>query len=133
MNIHRDESGMVGKIIVIWLVLVALLGVVALDTGSVLFTKFRLSDLASNAATTAVTTFRNTHEAASACEAAKMAIQAEEEAQRVPDGFCKVSVSTGEVTITLRRQADTLLAGRLGFTEDLTKIVIRETGRPPSL
>jgi uncharacterized membrane protein len=132
-DLHSDESGMVGKIIVIWLLLVALLGVVALDTGSILFAKFRLSDLASNAATAAATSYRNNHDAAIACTAARDAIRGEEETQRTPEGFCKVNTSTGEVTITLRKTADTLLAGRLGFTEDLAKIVIRESGHPPSL
>ncbi|MEX0984840.1 MAG: pilus assembly protein TadG-related protein [Actinomycetota bacterium] len=132
-RLHRDESGMVGKIIVIWLLLVVLLGVVALDTGSILFAKFRLSDLASNAATAGATSFRNGHDVDEACQAAKEAIEREEADQRVPHGFCKVTASNGEVVITLRKQAKTLLAGRLGFTEDLTKLVIRETGRPPSL
>jgi uncharacterized membrane protein len=133
MRLHRDETGMVGKIIVIWLLLVALLGVVALDAGSILFTRFRLSDLASNAATAAATSYRNGHDVATACAAAKDAIRSEQESQRTPTGFCKVNPATGEVAITLRKRASTLLAGRLGFTEDLTMIVIRETGRPPTL
>ena len=132
-SLHRDESGMVGKIIVIWLLLVALLGVSALDTGSIVFAKFRLSDLASNAATAAVTSYRNTHDIKVACAAAKTAIAAEQPDQRTPPGFCKISTGTGEATITLRTQASTLIAGRLGFTEDLTNVVIHETGRPPTL
>jgi hypothetical protein len=133
MNIHRDETGMVGKIIVIWLLLVALLGVVALDTGSIVFAKFRLSDLASNAATAGATSYRNTRDVTKACNAARDAIAGEQPDQKLGTGFCKINESTGEVIITLRKQAKTLLAGRLGFTEDLTKIVIRESGRPPSL
>jgi hypothetical protein len=132
-GLHRDEAGLVGKIIVIWLLLVALLGVVALDAGSILFAKFRLSDLASNAATAAATAYRNKHDQREACSAAETAIHGEEAEQKTPQGFCKVNPGTGEVTITLRTTASTLLAGRLGFTEDLTKIVIRETGRPPTL
>jgi uncharacterized membrane protein len=133
-RLHRDESGMVGKIIVIWLLLVALLGVVAIDAGSILFTQFRLSDLASAAATTAADTYRNQgRDVKIACQAAEDSIHAEEAEQRTPAGFCKINTATGEATIVLRKQATTLLAGRLGFTEDLTKIVIRETGRPPTL
>jgi hypothetical protein len=132
-RLHDDETGMVGKIIVIWLLLVALLGVVALDAGSILFAKFRLSDLASNAATAGATAYRNGRDVGEACDAAEAAIKGEEEDQRIADGFCKVNPATGEVVITLRKQAKTILAGRLGFTEDLTKIVIRESGHPPSL
>jgi hypothetical protein len=132
-TIHRDETGMVGKIIVIWLLLVALLGVVALDAGSIIFTKFRLSDLASNGATAGATSYRNTRDVTKACNAARDAIEGEEPDQHLGEGFCKINESTGEVVITLRKQAKTLLAGQLGFTEDLTKIVIHESGRPPSL
>ena len=45
-RVHREQSGLVGKIIVVWLVFVAVIGIFAIDAASVLFTKFRLSDAA---------------------------------------------------------------------------------------
>ena len=62
-RVHREQSGMVGKIIVVWLLFVAVLGIFAIDTASVLFTKFRLSDAAATAASTAVSTYQNERDA----------------------------------------------------------------------
>jgi Tfp pilus assembly protein PilV len=132
MTLHRDESGMVGKIIVIWLLLVALLGVVAMDAGSIMFTTFAVSDAAQTAAVAGATSYRNSRDVTTACQAAREAVPTDENFM-VPKAFCKVDSEAGEVTITLRKQADTLIAGRLGLTEDLTKIEIKETGRPSTL
>ncbi|MBI3647179.1 MAG: hypothetical protein HY240_00215 [Actinobacteria bacterium] len=49
-TVHRDQSGLVGKMIVIWLVMIALISVAAIDTVSIAFTKFRASTLAGGAA-----------------------------------------------------------------------------------
>ena len=41
-----------------------------------------------------------------------------------------MDLQTETVTITLKQRAPTILAGRLSFSEDLTTIVVKETGRP---
>lgn len=133
MRSHRDQSGLVGKIIVIWLLVVVLLGVVAIDATSIFLARFRLSDAATVAAVTAATSFRNTHDQGAACDAARLAATQEAADATIPKTFCNVDRASGEVTIVLKKKADTLLAGRLPFTEDFTKIVVRETGRPASL
>ena len=47
--------------------------------------------------------------------------------------WCKVDTSSGDVTITLRKTASTVIAGRFSFTRDLTKVVQQETAEPSSL
>jgi uncharacterized membrane protein len=133
MRSHGDQSGLVGKIIVIWLLVVVLLGIVAIDATSIFLAKFRLSDAATVAAVTGATSFRNTHDVTAACEAARIAASQEEGDAIIAKNFCKVDRASGEVTVTLKKKADTLLAGRLPFTEDFTKILVRETGRPAAL
>jgi hypothetical protein len=133
MRLHRDESGMVGKIIVIWLLLVALLGVVAIDTASIVFTKFRLSDTAQSAATAAAVSYQNSHDVQAACAAAAQSVTTTDEHLRFPAGACKIDPSTGTVTVVLRKDARTIIAGRLSFTKDLTKVVQKETAGPSSL
>jgi len=133
MRLHRDESGMVGKIIVIWLLLVALLGVVAIDTASIVFTKFRLSDTAQTAATAAAVSYQSAHSVQAACTAAAQSVAVADEHLKFPAGACKIDTSTGEVTIVLRKDANTIVAGRLSFTQDLTKVVQKETAGPSSL
>jgi uncharacterized membrane protein len=133
MRTRDDESGVIGKIILVWLVIVALIAVVALDGGSILFTKFRLSDTAQTAAATAAAAYKDTPNEAKACQAALVSVQQDDAQAARVKGWCKVNPKTGEVTITLHRKAKTILAYRIGFTEGLTKVVVVESGGPSSL
>jgi uncharacterized membrane protein len=131
-RVHREQSGMVGKIIVVWLLFVAVLGIFAIDTASVLFTKFRLSDAAGTAASTAVSTYQNERDVTAACGAAELSVHQADPDATMAKGWCKVDTS-GDVTITLRKTATSIIAGRFSFTRDLTKVVQRETASPSAL
>ena len=136
MRLRHDESGMVGKVIVIWLLLVALLGVVALDGASIMFTKFRLDDAAGLAASAAATAFRNGSTVAASCDAAQQAALDDDAGISFPANttkWCKVDTQTGEFTITLHKQAKTILAGRLSFTRSYARVVQKETAGPATL
>ena len=136
MRLRHDESGMVGKVIVIWLLLVALLGVVALDGTSIVLTKFRLDDAAGLAASAAATSFRNGDTIAVACDAARQAALDDDAGISFPANtakWCKVNMQTGEFTITLHKEAKTILAGRLSFTKSYARVVQKETAGPATL
>jgi Flp pilus assembly protein TadG len=130
---HREQSGMVGMIIVVWLLFVAVLGIFAIDAASVLFTKFRLSDAAATAASTAVSTYQNERDVTAACGAAQLSVHQADADATMGKGWCKVDTTSGDVTITLRKTATSIIAGRFSFTRDLTKVVQRETASPSSL
>ena len=131
-RVHREQSGVVGRIIVVWLLFVAVLGIFAIDTASVLFTKFRLSDAAATAASTAVSTYQNERDVTAACGAAELSVRQADPDATMGKGWCKVDTS-GDVTITLRKTATSIIAGRFSFTRDLTKVVQRETASPSAL
>jgi hypothetical protein len=133
MTLHRDEAGLVGKIVVIWLLLLALLGVAAVDAVSIAFTTFRLSGAATNAARTAATSYRGAKDMDVACGAARTVVQTEAEDATLPKGFCKVDTQKGEVTITIRQKVSTIVAGRLSFTERFTNVMMKETAGPTAL
>jgi uncharacterized membrane protein len=136
VRLHHDESGMVGKVIVIWLLMVALLGVVALDGASIMLTKFRLDDAAGLAASAAATAFRNGSTVAASCDAARQAALDDDAGISFPSNtvkWCKVDTQTGEFTITLHKQANTILAGRLSFTKNYARVVQKETAGPATL
>lgn len=133
MKLRRDESGMVGKIIAIWMVVVVLFGVVALDTFSIIFTKFRLSSAASVGASTAANTYKASKSISEACDEAERAILDEDPSANMPKSFCRIDTSTGEATIVLRKVAGTILAQRLSFTEELTRVSAKEQARPATL
>lgn len=132
-RLRDDESGMVGKIIVIWLLMLALLGVVALDAGSVVVATFRISDTAAVAATAAAAAYRTDKGESAACAVARGSVERSDPDVQFPKAFCKIDSETGRVTITIKEQASTIVAGRLSFTEDLTIVVGRETAGPSVL
>lgn len=133
MRLQRDESGLVGKIVIIWLLMLVVLGIAALDTASVVFATFRASDIAATAAGAAASTLDKTDEAREACESAEASVLTDDPDMKLPTSFCKVDTKSGEVTITIKRKATTILAGRLSFTKDLTVVVGKETAGPSSL
>ena len=72
------------------------------------------------------------HDAETACAAALKSIEQDGAEASRTKGWCKVNPKTGEITITLRKRAKTMLAWRLGFTAGYTKVVAVESGAPSS-
>ncbi|HEY7401220.1 MAG TPA: hypothetical protein VH989_10045 [Actinomycetota bacterium] len=132
-RLRRDESGLIGKMVLIWLVLVAVIGVASIDTVSIAFTKFRTTDIATDAAATAANTWRDSHSEQEACDAARTRVSQEDSGAAVTKNGCVVNQATGEVTITVRKQAATLLASRLPWTKKLSKPQAVETSGPTVL
>jgi hypothetical protein len=133
LKLHRDEAGLVGKVVVIWLVVVAILAVAVLDAVSIAFTTFRLNDTAATAASTAANTYRNVHDVGQACAAARQIALQEDADTIMSKNFCRVDTTSGQVTIVLKKDAKTILAGRLSLTRDYTKVTQRETAGPSAL
>lgn len=124
----QDETGMMGKLVVVWLLLLVLAGVAAVDTVSIMFTTFHLADVATKAAGDGVDAFARTGNASQACTEAAAAIRAADDTIKLPKtGFCKVDPQTGRVTITIKKTANTFLAGRLSLTRHYAQVVHTET------
>ena len=130
---RSDETGAVGKIIAVWLVVVVLVGVAAIDAGSIAFTKFRLADTASTAATTAANSYRTSRDQNQACRAALEVVVTQGEGAKLANQGCVVNTASGTVTITLRKEAKTLLAARFSFTKKYTRVRASETNGPTTL
>ena len=129
----RGQGGLIGKFILLWLLFVALLGIVAVDAASIVFTRFRLDDAAATAASAAASTYHNEHDTGAACAAAQLSVTTSDPDATMSKAWCKVNTTTGEVTITLRKTANTVIAGRLSFTKDFAHVVQKETAGPSSL
>jgi uncharacterized membrane protein len=130
---HAGEAGLVGKFVVLWLLIVALLGIAAVDAASILFTRFRLDDTAATAASAAATSYQNTRDARTACAAGELSVRTADPSAMMGKGWCKIDTASGDATITLRKTASTVIVGRLSFTEDYAKVVQRETAGPSAL
>lgn len=132
-RLRDGQTGAVGMMIVIWLVVVVVVGISAIDAGSIAFTKFRLADVASSASTQAANAFRVSPNVAAACQAAEASIAADDASAKLAKKGCVVDAQTGAVTITVRKEAKTIIAGRLGLTKKFTKVDATETNGPTAL
>lgn len=118
----RGQEGMVGKTAVIWLALAALIVVAGLDVVAIGRSTFRLSEIASEAASTGVANYqREGRSETKACEAVAASVDALDPTLKLGRNACRVDGESGQVTVTLKVVADTILAGRFG------QVVVTET------
>ena len=129
-ELHRDERGLVGKLAIVWILILALLGVAAVDTVSIALTTFKLSDVATEAASDGAVAYRSHHDVTEACDEARASVTRQDPALKVGPAFCRVDEASGRVTVTLHATARTVLAGRLSFTQRYTNVVDSETNGP---
>lgn len=132
MNV-RDEAGLIGKMIVVWLLILVLLAVAAIDAASIAFTTYKLSDVGSSAAGEGALIYKRDRNVRETCERVAQVVETEEPAARVARGGCTIERPTGLVTVKVRKQASTLVAHRIPWTEKFASVVVIETAGPPSL
>jgi hypothetical protein len=129
----REETGLVGKMVVVWLLVLALVAVAAIDAASIAFTTYQLSDVGSTAATEGARVYRQSHDAREACERVATIVTGQEPAARLTRDGCRIERPTGLVTVALRKTASTLVAERLSWTEEFATVVVTESAGPPAL
>ena len=130
-RLHRDQTGLVGKVLVVWLVVLAVFLLVAFDGISILFSKYRVADLAGNAASEAAYDFHSDADVERACQAAVDYVASHDASARIPEAGCAIDKTTGDVTITVKKTANTLVAKRWSVTEPLTHLEDTETVPAP--
>jgi hypothetical protein len=122
ISIHRDQSGLVGRFIVGWLLIVAILGIGAVDGASIAFTTFRLSDVAVAAASEAASRYRSQEDVPGACQTAARAV----EIQDPEITFVRCRIDRGVATITIRQEASTLVVGRIDLLKKYGRVTRTE-------
>ncbi len=129
----RGERGLMGKITILWFVLLALFVVAAWDTGSILLTRYKVSSAADAAALEAATEYKRSNDVAAAKQAAIDQLKQQMPGAKLTrDGF-KLDTTTGNVSVTVTKRASTLVAGRISFLEHYTKAVATGAASPPTL
>ena len=126
----HDERGLVGKALVITLLILAVLGVCALDAVSILSARYRTADAADRAAEETAYAYKQSHDLRGACQTAVETVEEANHTARIPKGGCVIDPGTGDVTITVRETASTIVAKRVDSLEDLTKVVATSTAAP---
>lgn len=133
MNVRGDEAGLIGKMIAVWLLVLALLAVAAIDTASIAFTTYKLSDVGAAAASEGARVYRRQHNVRDTCERVADLLSEEEPTARLARGGCRIEAPTGMVTVRIRKRANTLVAHRIPWTEEFALVIVTETAGPPSL
>ena len=116
----RDDRGLVGKMLLVWLLLLAVLVVGAIDAGSILLTRTRAADLAKDASVSAAEALRQSGDEEQAKLAALDTIADADEPVRLRS----IDVGRREVTVVLVVHADTLVVGRIPFLDDLARVTV---------
>jgi uncharacterized membrane protein len=112
----RDERGLMGKIAIVWLLLLAVFVVAAVDAGSIALTRFKVSNAADEAAFQAAHSYKDTGSQSQAYQAAVSAVQSEAPGAKIPANGFSVDTGTGDVTVEVVKKAWTLVAARLSFS-----------------
>jgi Flp pilus assembly protein TadG len=126
-----DERGLIGKIMILWLVLAVVLSLAAIDTAKILFARYKVADAAEQASFEAAATLLSSDERAAAYQAALDTVEAIDPGAKMT-GF-EIDPTTKQVTVTVTKKASTLVVGRLGFLKHLTKATATDTSEPPTL
>jgi hypothetical protein len=128
----HDERGLVSKGIVIFLCFIVVLGIAGMDTASIVVTRFKVNDLAGQAAFEGAGALNRTRSAQDACAAAIALIATQSETAKVPkEGGCEIG--NGEVTITVKDRATTIVVDRVDFLSDLADASATSTSSGPTL
>jgi hypothetical protein len=123
----RDDRGLVGKILLVWLLLLVVLVVGVLDAGSILLARSRAADLAKDASVSASAAFAQSGDEEQAKLAALDTIADADEPVRLK----RIDVGGREVTVVLVVHADTLVVGRIPFLDDLGRMTVSGSTTAP--
>lgn len=133
MNVRRDEAGLVGKMIVIWLLALVILAVAAIDAASIAFTTYKLSDVGASAASEGALLYKRQHNVRESCARVEQVLQKQDPTARLTHAGCSIERPTGIVTVKIRKRANTLVAQRVPWTKKFAVVMVTETAGPPSL
>lgn len=131
-TVVRDERGLVGKLLILWLALLAVLVVGAIDASSIVLTSIKASAAADKAAMRGATVFHLEDTRREAFDAAIQQLSEDMPAAKLTPEHFVIDPPSGRVTVTVTAKASTLIVGRLSFLKHFTKITQTSTQKPPS-
>jgi Flp pilus assembly protein TadG len=130
-GVLTDDRGLIGKILILWIVLAIVLVIAAYDAGEILYARFKVADAAQAASFDAASTYKDTHDRTAAHQAALDAVERTDPGAKMTEFV--IDEATGQVTVTVTRRASTVVAHRLWFLRHLTKAKATDTSEPPAL
>ncbi|MEX0991284.1 MAG: pilus assembly protein TadG-related protein [Actinomycetota bacterium] len=137
-SLHRDERG-INRSFLLVVILLAIVGVLIVDGGSILFATVQLQDAADLAATDAASVYEDTHSQTQACQAAERVIEGRDSEAEIVGGCSSkgskffVATATGAVSLIVRKEATTVVLGRIDAFKSWTSIEVTGRGTPSVL
>jgi uncharacterized membrane protein len=128
-----DERGLIGKVVFVWLLLLALFVVAVVDVGSIGLTRFKVANAADKAAFAAAGEYKDTQDRNKAFEAAQRIVEHDVPGAKIVANGFEIDTRTGYVTVKIVDRAWSLVAGRLSYTKPYTKVSATSTSQPPAL
>jgi uncharacterized membrane protein len=125
----RDERGLIGVSLIRWTIVLVLLGVVVIETGSIIFTTLSLQNAADGAAAEAAATWRKTQDLEAARSTALRSLDDHEEDEARLVSIDADNTAPFELRITVRKQASTLIVHRIGFLKDFARVDVDAEAR----
>jgi Flp pilus assembly protein TadG len=125
MRLVHEERGLVGKILVVWLLVLALVVLAAVDGGSILLARIHARDLAQTTADAGAATLGEGFGRRRALQDALAALTEADRNARLE----RFEVTPNSVTVEVSDEAGTILVGRFGILEDLTEASASVTRR----
>jgi len=126
----QDQAGLIGKVAVVWIVILLLVGLLVLDGISIVLATLRLSNTAQAAASTAATQYHNVPDIGKACTAAEADLISDGVPVPDSDRWCRIDTSTDQATIVLHSSASSMVLGRISFTKHFTEVTVKESAEP---
>ena len=124
---HSDDGGLVGKVVVLWLVLASIVVIIAIDAGSILLARSRAEDLADDASASASQVYRETGDEEEAKLAALDTIADADEPVRLK----RIDVGRRTVTVVIIARAATLVVGSIPVFDDLARLTVSDSATVP--
>lgn len=122
-----DDGGLVGKVVVLWLVLASIVVIIAIDAGSILLARSRAEDLADDASASASQVYRETGDEEEAKLAALDTIADADEPVRLK----RIDVERRTVTVVIIARAATLVVGSIPVFDDLARLTVSDSATVP--
>lgn len=122
-----DDGGLVGKVVVLWLVLASIVVIIAIDAGSILLARSRAEDLADDASASASQVYRETGDEEEAKLAALDTIADADEPVRLK----RIDVGRRTVTVVIIARAATLVVGSIPVFDDLARLTVSDSATVP--
>jgi uncharacterized membrane protein len=128
-HLHRDQQGIVAAYMAKLIIVLALIGMVFVEGGAVVFSKLQAQDLAESAAVAGASSWWHNKNAEQARE--KALIQLKDKSQRARMTSFMLN-SDGSVTVTVKLKANTVLLQHISFLEPYTVAGATATAEPPN-